>query len=113
MSTLAKQALQACGTSSNPLSSEQINSYLQQLSGWHSSTENNIQMIIKEFKFKNFVSAMAFTHHIAELAEAENHHPRICIEWGKVTVTWWTHTLNGLFINDFIMASRCDKSKME
>jgi pterin-4a-carbinolamine dehydratase len=41
-----------------------------------------------------------------ELAEAEGHHPAILTEWGKVTVTWWTHKIKGLHRNDFIMAAK-------
>lgn len=51
---------------------------------------------------------MAFTQKIAVLAEDENHHPAILTEWGKVTVLWWSHKINGLHVNDFIMAAKTD-----
>jgi len=55
------------------------------------------------------VDAVAFTQKIAVLAEDENHHPSILTEWGKVTVCWWTHKINGLHVNDFIMAAKTDQ----
>ena len=61
------------------------------------------------FKWKNFVQALAFTNRVGELAEEEGHHPALLTEWGKVTVTWWTHKIKGLHRNDFIMAARTDQ----
>jgi len=68
------------------------------------------EQLCKEFKFKNFVEALAFTNKVGELAEAENHHPAILVEYGKVTVSWWTHVIGGLHKNDFIMAARTDSA---
>jgi 4a-hydroxytetrahydrobiopterin dehydratase len=65
-------------------------------------------MLEREFKFKNFKQALAFANQVAELAEAEFHHPAILLEWGKVTVTWWTHAIKGLHKNDFICAAKTD-----
>jgi 4a-hydroxytetrahydrobiopterin dehydratase len=61
------------------------------------------------FLFKNFKHALAFTNAVGEIAEAEGHHPGLLTEWGKVTVTWWSHSIKGLHRNDFIMAARTDK----
>jgi 4a-hydroxytetrahydrobiopterin dehydratase len=52
---------------------------------------------------------MAFALRVGELAEAEDHHPAILIEWGRVSVTWWTHAIKGLHINDFICAAKTDQ----
>jgi len=68
------------------------------------------EQLCKEFKFRNFVEALAFTNKVGELAEAENHHPAILVEYGKVTVSWWTHVIGGLHKNDFIMAARTDSA---
>ena len=51
---------------------------------------------------------MGFANRVAELAEQEFHHPAITVEWGKCTITWWTHKISGLHRNDFILAARCD-----
>ena len=63
----------------------------------------------QEFKFKNFVQALEFTNQVGRLAEEECHHPALLTEWGRVTVTWWTHKIKGLHRNDFVMAAKTDE----
>lgn len=84
--------------------------FLKQLTGWTVVNDKNINQLQRMFGFKNFVDAMAFTNRIAELAEQADHHPAIITEWGKVTVTWWTHRIKGLHLNDFVMANKTDQS---
>ncbi len=67
-----------------------------------------IPKLQRVFRFKNFAEALAFSVRVGELAEAEKHHPAILTEWGRVTVTWWTHAIRGLHRNDFIMAAKTD-----
>jgi 4a-hydroxytetrahydrobiopterin dehydratase len=69
--------------------------------------ENRLERI---FTFKDFAQALAFTDRVGALAEAEGHHPLIVLEWGKVTVDWWTHAIHGLHRNDFIMSAKTDKA---
>ena len=68
-----------------------------------------VQKLIREFRFNRFADALEFTLQLGTLAEREQHHPAILTEWGMVTVYWWTHKINGLHINDFIMASKTDE----
>ena len=70
--------------------------------------QDGIKRLERVFKFPDFAQALAFTDKVGELAEAEGHHPAILTEWGKVTVTWWTHKVKGLHRNDFIMAAKTD-----
>lgn len=63
----------------------------------------------RPFTFRNFKQALAFTNRIGELAEEAGHHPALLTEWGKVTVTWWSHAIKGLHKNDFILAARTDE----
>jgi len=109
MNTLANLSLLICNSSSCTLSNEKINLHLKQLDNWHLEIENDVTHLVKVYKFETYANALTFTNKIAELAAHANHHPKICIEWGQVTISWWTHTLNGLFLNDFIMAARCDE----
>jgi 4a-hydroxytetrahydrobiopterin dehydratase len=67
-----------------------------------------VPQLQRQYKFKNFKSALEFTNKLGAIAELEDHHPAILTEWGSVTVTWWTHTINGLHHNDFIMAAKTD-----
>jgi 4a-hydroxytetrahydrobiopterin dehydratase len=68
-----------------------------------------IKSLERAFKFGDFAQALAFTNKVGEQAEEEGHHPALLTEWGKVTVSWWTHKIGGLHQNDFIMAARTDE----
>ena len=65
--------------------------------------------IERTFKFKNFAEAFAFVTGVADLAEAEGHHPDISFGWGYVTVSLQTKKIRGLHENDFIMAAKLDR----
>ncbi len=60
------------------------------------------------FKFTEFNQAISFADQVAKIADDADHHPSLLVEWGKVTVTWWTHVIQVLHLNDFIMAARTD-----
>ena len=83
--------------------------FLPQVPEWKIVEREGVQRLERVFKFKTFVQALAFTNQVGELAEAEEHHPTILTEWGKVTVTWWTHKIRGLHRNDFVMAAKTDR----
>ena len=63
----------------------------------------------KSFRFENFRDALAFTNRVAELAESVNHHPDIELSWGRVKLTIWTHTIEGLSEADFVWAAKADR----
>ena len=88
------------------LSEEEIKNYLSELKEEWEFLETH--KIVKEFKFEDFVKAMEFVNKIAVLAEEEGHHPDIAINYSKVEITLWTHFVNGLSENDFIMAVKID-----
>lgn len=90
------------------MAADEIATLKPQVSDWDVIEAEGIPRLQRVFKFKNFASALAFTNLVGELAEAEDHHPALLTEWGKVTVTWWTHKIKGLHQNDFIMAARTD-----
>jgi 4a-hydroxytetrahydrobiopterin dehydratase len=91
-----------------PLDDLQIVLFKPQTPEWQVIEVDGIKRLQRIFKFKNFAEALAFTNQIGALAEAEDHHPTLVTEWGKVTVTWWTHKIKGLHQNDFIMAAKTD-----
>jgi 4a-hydroxytetrahydrobiopterin dehydratase len=88
----------------------EIQSNLAHVPEWDLVEEDGIPRLRRQYKFKNFVQALAFTNTIGKLAEEQGHHPALLTEWGTVTVTWWTHTIEGLHLNDFIMAGRSDQA---
>ncbi len=80
-----------------------------QIPDWQVKEVSGEQRLERVFKFKDFAQALAFTDKIGAAAEKEDHHPSIVLEWGKVTVDWWTHKIGGLHKNDFIMAAKTDE----
>ena len=75
--------------------------------GWIGS-KGGLKRLERSFDFQDFAEALAFTNRVGQIAEEEGHHPDILTEWGKVTVSWWTHKIGGLHKNDFIMAAKTD-----
>lgn len=106
---LADLPVTLCRKGTPALAASDCAEYLRELPQWTCVQENGVTMLQREFGFADFAAALAFTNAVAALAEAANHHPRLITEWGKVAVSWWTHTVNGLHHNDFIMAARCDR----
>ena len=93
-----------------PLSRAEAEVYLSQIPDWNIIEIDGIDRLERQYKFNNFQEAMNFTNRIGELAEQEDHHPTILIEWGKVKVNWWTHAVGGLHLNDFILAAKSDQN---
>ena len=67
---------------------------------------NDVGQLYKEYNFNNFIDAMIFANKVADIAELENHHPDLEILWGKCRIKIWTHKINGLTENDFILAAK-------
>jgi 4a-hydroxytetrahydrobiopterin dehydratase len=108
MDVLTGMKCVACRADSPRVTEAEVAEFKPQIPAWQMVERNNIPRLERVFKFPNFAEAVAFTNRVAELAEAENHHPAILTEWGKVTVTWWTHKIKGLHRNDFIAAAKTD-----
>jgi len=75
---------------------------------WSVLEREGIERLERTFSFKDFSEALSFTNKVGAIAEADGHHPALLTEWGRVTVTWWTHKIRGLHKNDFIMAAKTD-----
>lgn len=108
MTDLKHLKCEACTASSPAVTPDEMAQLKSQLSGWNIIEYEGELRLEKVYKFPDFKSAIAFTDAVGEEAEKEGHHPALLTEWGKVTVTWWTHAINGLHKNDFIMAARTD-----
>lgn len=106
--SLANEVCEACRADAPQASDQQIAHWHEEVPEWKLVEEDGIVKLQRQFDFSNFVDAMAFTQRVAELAESLGHHPALLTEWGKVTVTWWSHKIRGLHRNDFICAARTD-----
>ncbi len=109
MAALADKSCTACRAGAPLATRDEIAHYLPQLPGWQITMVAGIERLEKTFIFKNFAQALLFTNQVGAIAELANHHPAILTEWGRVTVSWWTHKIAGLHVNDFIMAAKTDQ----
>lgn len=110
MPALWEEACVPCRGDAEPLSADDLDRCLRELPDWTVVEEEGVRKLTRTFRFRNFRQALAFTNRVGELAEENNHHPLLCTEWGSVTVTWWTHTINDLHRNDCVMAARTDRA---
>ena len=108
MIELSKQSCEACRADAPLISDDELRELMPAIPDWQVIVVDGVMQLTREFKFPNFAQAMAFSNRVGDLAEAEGHHPAILTEWGKVTVTWWSHKIRGLHRNDLIMAARTD-----
>ena len=90
------------------LTDEEIDQFYRELQLWSVVEKEGIKRLERSFVFDDFAQALAFTNKVGQIAEEQGHHPDILTEWGKVTVSWWTHKIQGLHKNDFIMAAKTD-----
>jgi 4a-hydroxytetrahydrobiopterin dehydratase len=106
---LAQKRCTACESGTPPLAGDDLRRYQQQLEdGWSVVDGHHLT---KEYSFKNFRDALAFTNRIGDIAEAENHHPDITLTWGKVALKIWTHKVDGLTESDFVLAAKADEAR--
>jgi len=108
MNTLTQMHCAVYRTDEPPIAKSEINKYKPLIPEWAQTEQAGIQRLERIFTFKNFAQALTLTNQVAELAEAEGHHPTMILEWGRVTIIWWTHKVQGLHLNDFIMAAKTD-----
>ncbi|MDP6182064.1 MAG: 4a-hydroxytetrahydrobiopterin dehydratase [Gammaproteobacteria bacterium] len=108
MSDLVRQKCEACRADAPRVADDELPDLLKQIPDWQPVTSDSVLKLNKVFNFENYADAISFTNKIADLAEEEDHHPAILLEWGRVEVTWWTHKINGLHKNDFIAAAKTD-----
>lgn len=108
MNDLSQRRCEACRADSPRVTQTQIAELSPQIPEWDLIEVDGVQRLTRTYKFKNFEQALGFTNKVGALAEKEDHHPALLTEWGKVTVSWWTHKIKGLHVNDFVMSAKTD-----
>ncbi len=109
MTDLKTEKCVPCEEGGPSLTEEQISEMTSLVAEWKVVEEEGIKKIKRTYTFKDFKEALYFVDRIGAEAEAQNHHPRLVLEWGKVEAWWWTHKVKGLHRNDFIMAAKTDE----
>jgi 4a-hydroxytetrahydrobiopterin dehydratase len=106
--SLNKEGCQPCRAGAPKSTEQEIDEYLNGLDGWELDTSTSVLKISKTFIFSKYAESLSFVNKVAVCSEEEEHHPVMLFEFRQVTVQWWTHKIEGLHLNDFIMASKCD-----
>jgi 4a-hydroxytetrahydrobiopterin dehydratase len=101
---LASRKCSPCKGIEDKLEPQQVQFFLAEIKGWQAKDDK----LTKTFTFKDFVTAMEFLNRVAEIAEAEGHHPDFAVHYNRVDFTIFTHDVGGLSENDFIVAAKID-----
>jgi 4a-hydroxytetrahydrobiopterin dehydratase len=109
MTELAKAKCEACRKGAPTVTAEEMEALKPQVPEWTIVEREGIPRLERVFEFPDFAQALRFTNLVGDIAEEEGHHPALLTEWGRVTVTWWTHKIRGLHRNDFVMAAKTDE----
>ena len=105
--TLSEKTCVPCRGGIPPLTEEKARELAAETPEW--SLAESGTRLLRRFEFADFKAAMEFVNRVADVAEAEGHHPDIAIHWNKVELTLWTHKIGGLHENDFILAAKVDR----
>ncbi|MBA2598804.1 MAG: 4a-hydroxytetrahydrobiopterin dehydratase [Chloroflexia bacterium] len=98
----------ACRRDAPRVTAQEVAALTPLIPDWSNEDHDGVSRLVRVFRLPTFRDALIFTQRVGELAENEGHHPALLTEWGKVTVSWWTHKIRGLHRNDFIMAAKTD-----
>ena len=110
MSDLSKKKCVPCESGVSPLDYTEIHNYLKKVNGWDvKKNEKKSYYLEKIFKFKNFIESQKFVNAVGKISELEGHHPDISFGWGYSNIKIYTHAIEGLSENDFILAAKVDK----
>lgn|SRR5690554_2077555 len=106
--TLSALTCEPCRLGAPPLPADEVRRLLMSVPRWKNVQIDGEERIRRDYHFADFAGAFAFASEVAKLAEEQDHHPLLEVEWGRVGVMWWTHKIKGLHRNDFIMAAKTD-----
>lgn len=102
---LLKKKCVPCEGGVKPFAKMEAEKYLKEVDSWKLSGNK----LTKRIVFKNFMPLIKFLNELAKLAESEGHHPDFCVHYNKLDLEIWTHAINGLSENDFILAAKIDR----
>lgn len=106
--SLVQKECTSCQKGTPKLSNAQITLYLEEVASWKVVSENEELKLFKKFELNYFEETMTFVNRVAAIAQQNGHHPVMLVEFRAVSIWWWTHKIEGLHQNDFIMAAKTD-----
>ena len=109
MERLSDEKCVACRRDAPTVTDDELAELRPRVPDWELLELEEVPRLRRTFSFDDFAAALEFTNRVGAIAETEGHHPALLTEWGRVTVTWWTHKIRGLHRNDFVMAAKTDE----
>lgn len=109
MERLTQMTCVACRRDAPRATEAEVAAFRPQIPEWELVEVDGVERLRRVFPVDDFAQALKLTSLVGELAEREGHHPALLTEWGRVTVSWWTHKIRGLHRNDFVMAAKTDQ----
>ncbi len=104
-SELARKSCAACLGGTPPLHGPELARLAAQLPAWTVVEEHHLH---RAYRFPDFAAALRFVNQVGAIAEQEQHHPDLALGWGRVEITTYTHSIQGLSENDFILAAKIE-----
>jgi len=109
LNSLVNEKCKIVNRGSSTIIGSELTNYIEMVSGWELRNRCDLLILSKKFEYSDYVCGLNFVKDIANISEQNNHHPRIIFEYSMVIVNWWTHSINGLHRNDFVMAAKTDE----
>ena len=109
MEALSQEKCVACRRDAPTVTDAEVAELRPQVPNWEIVDVDGIERLSRVFRFADFAQALEFTTRVGAIAEEQGHHPALLTEWGRTTVSWWTHKIRGLHRNDFVMAAKTDE----
>jgi 4a-hydroxytetrahydrobiopterin dehydratase len=110
MDSLADRDIVLCKKGTPPLTEREYAPLLMQTVGWDVVKVDGVERLQRTYFFPDPSDAVAFSRFLSAMADEADHHPFLVAEDNRLTVIWWTHSIKGLHLNDFIMAARSDEA---
>jgi 4a-hydroxytetrahydrobiopterin dehydratase len=107
---LAERHCVPCEKGTPPLPREAAEAFARQLTGWSLDQAGDHHRLSKTIRFKGFLPGVELVDRIAQIAEAEGHHPDLLLSYGSLAIQLWTHAAGGLTENDFVLAAKIDRA---
>lgn len=97
------------------LGDDEIRSLQKEVPEWklEYSNDRNLCFLARTYAFSSYEQVLSFHHEVGGLAEEQQHHPEMITQYGDITIRWWTHTVGGVHMNDFVLAAKCDSLYQE
>ena len=107
--SLKESKCEACRMDAPKVTDIEKQDFLKELTGWRIINNSGVDHLFKAFTFRSYKDASSFAQKVAELAELEDHHPKIILEYGKVEVYWWSHKIGSIHALDLSLAENTDR----